>query len=62
MADTSGAQAFDHGRIFSLGERFARGTFRVHSLGALPGGDPYPLTRGEIEPAEPVRCQAPAAR
>jgi len=47
--------AFDYRRFYALGERFARGTFRVHSLGELPGGDALALTRGEIEPQEPVR-------
>jgi hypothetical protein len=47
--------SFDYRRFYAIGERFARGTFRVHSLGALPGGDPLALTRGEVEPKEPVR-------
>ncbi|MDX6479962.1 MAG: hypothetical protein QOG85_472 [Gaiellaceae bacterium] len=55
MADTSVAPVFDYGRIFRLSERFARGTFRVHALGELPGGSPHALTRGEIQPSEPVR-------
>jgi len=33
----------------------ARGTFRVHPLGEIPGGDPLALTRGELDPKEPVR-------
>jgi len=47
--------AFDYRRFYALGERFARGTFRVHALGDLPGGDPLALTRAEVEPEEPVR-------
>jgi hypothetical protein len=45
----------DYRRIYALGERFARGTFRVHALGEIPGGDALALTRGEVEPKEPVR-------
>ena len=45
---------FDYRRFYALGERFARGTFRVHALGELPGGDPLALTRGQINPKEPV--------
>jgi hypothetical protein len=46
--------AFDYRRFYALGERFARGTFRVHALGELLGGDPLALTRGESDPQEPV--------
>jgi len=45
---------FDYRRFYALGERFTRGTFRVHALGELPGGDPLGLTRGEISTQEPV--------
>jgi hypothetical protein len=47
--------SLDYRRFYALGERFARGTFRVHSLGELPGGDPLALTRGEVELREPIR-------
>jgi hypothetical protein len=47
--------AFDYRRFYALGEHFARGTFRVHSLGELPGRDPLSLTRAEVEPEQPVR-------
>jgi hypothetical protein len=47
--------AFDYTRFYALGESFVRGTFRVHALDEIPGGQPYALTRGEVEPEEPVR-------
>lgn len=47
--------SFDYRRFYALQERFARGTFRVHALGPIPGGDPYALTRGEVQPAQPIR-------
>src|SRR5436189_5224916 len=49
------AVVFDYRRFFALGEHFARGTFRAHALGEIPGGDPYALTRGELEPEALVR-------
>jgi hypothetical protein len=45
----------DYTRFYALGESFGRGAFRVDALGELPGGDPYALTRGEVEPEAPLR-------
>jgi hypothetical protein len=44
---------FDYRQFFELGEGSIRGALRVHALGLIP--DPVALTRGEIEPEEPVR-------
>src|SRR5205814_6985733 len=54
-AYTMSAVVFDYRRFFALGEHFARGTFRAHALGEIPGGDPYALTRRALEPEALVR-------
>jgi hypothetical protein len=45
--------AFDYRRFYALGEAFVRGAIRVHALGDIP--DPFMLTRGDVEPRDPLR-------